>query len=71
VKYPQEVVPVMDQVLKDLMLEVAEMDQREGFDGMVGGQGDEEISEILSKVYKVRPFGLQSVNMRELNPTGE
>jgi DNA replication licensing factor MCM4 len=53
------------------MLEVAEMDQREGFDGMVGGQGDEEISEILSKVYKVRPFGLQSVNMRELNPTGE
>ncbi|KAJ7937296.1 cell division control protein 54 [Mycena leptocephala] len=69
VKYPQEVVPVMDQVLKDLMLEVAEMDQREGFDGMVGGQGDEEISEILSKVYKVRPFGLQSVNMRELNPT--
>ncbi|KAF8211389.1 MCM-domain-containing protein [Mycena galopus ATCC 62051] len=69
VKYPQEVVPVMDQVLKDLMLEVAEMDQRAELDGMQGGQGDEEITEILNKVYMVRPFGVESVNMRELNPT--
>ncbi|KAJ7276148.1 MCM2/3/5 family-domain-containing protein [Mycena haematopus] len=68
VKYPQEVVPVMDQVLKDLMLEVAEMDQRAELDGMRGGQGEEEIAEIMNKVYKIRPFGLQSVNMRELNP---
>ncbi|KAJ7068042.1 cell division control protein 54 [Mycena amicta] len=68
-KYPQEVVPAMDQVLKDLMLEVAETDRREGFDGMDGAQGEEEISEIMNKVYKIRPFGLPSVNMRELNPT--
>jgi DNA replication licensing factor MCM4 len=70
VKYPQEVVPAMDQVLKDLMLDIADMDQREGRDGMEGAQGEEEISDMMNKVYKVRPFGLQSVNMRELNPTG-
>ncbi|KAJ7368041.1 cell division control protein 54 [Mycena albidolilacea] len=68
VKYPQEVVPVMDQVLKDLMLEIAEMDQREGLDGMQGGQGDEEIVDIMNKVFTIRPFGLPSINMRELNP---
>jgi hypothetical protein len=71
VKYPQEVVPVMDQVLKDLMLEIAEMDQREGLDGMQGGQGDEEIVDIMNKVFTIRPFGLPSINMRELNPAGK
>lgn len=71
VKYPQEVVPAMDQVLKDLMLEIAEQDQQAGVEGMAGAEGEEEISEIMSKVYKIRPFGLPSVNMRELNPTGE
>lgn len=69
-KYPQEVVPAMDQVLKDLMLETADMDQQAGMEGMEGGDGDEEIAEIMGRVYKVRPFGLPSVNMRELNPTG-
>lgn len=69
-KYPQEVIPAMDQVLKDLMLEIAEQDQQAGMDGMTGQDGEEEIAEIMSKVYKIRPFGLQSVNMRELNPTG-
>lgn len=70
VKYPQEVVPAMDQVLKDLMLEIAEADQRSGEEGMTGAEGDEEIADIMSKIYKVRPFGLPAVNMRELNPTG-
>ena len=70
-KYPQEVVPAMDQVLKDLMLEIADMDQQAGMQGMQGDQGDEEIAEIMGKVYKVRPFGMNAVNMRELNPTGE
>ncbi|KAH8829186.1 cell division control protein 54 [Flagelloscypha sp. PMI_526] len=68
-KYPQEVIPAMDQVLKDIMLETAELDQREGREGMEGLEGDAEISEIMSKVYKIRPFGLPAVNMRELNPT--
>jgi DNA replication licensing factor MCM4 len=70
-KYPQEVVPAMDQVLKDLMLETADMDQQAGMQGMQGAEGDEEITEIMGKVYKVRPFGMTAVNMRELNPTGE
>lgn len=70
-KYPQEVIPAMDQVLKDLMLEIAEQDQGAGMEGMVGQDGEEEIAEIMSKVYKIRPFGLLSVNMRELNPTGK
>ena len=69
-KYPQEVIPAMDQVLKDLMLEIADEDQQAGAEGMQDEQGDEEIADIMAKVYKVRPFGLQSVNMRELNPSG-
>ena len=70
VKYPQEVIPAMDQVLKDIMLELAEEDQAEGVEGMVGQEGEEEIAEIMSKVFKVRPFGLPAVNMRSLNPQG-
>lgn len=69
-KYPQEVVPAMDQVLKDLMLETADMDQQAGMEGMRGDDGDDEIADIMGRVYKVRPFGLKTVNMRELNPTG-
>ncbi|PFH50834.1 hypothetical protein AMATHDRAFT_3571 [Amanita thiersii Skay4041] len=69
VKYPQEVIPAMDQVLKDLMLEIADVDQQVGMEGMEGQAGDEEIAEIMGRVYKVRPFGLPAVNMRELNPT--
>ncbi|KAF5348780.1 hypothetical protein D9756_009748 [Leucocoprinus leucothites] len=69
IKFPQEVIPAMDQVLKDLMLEIADLDQQEGREGMRGAEGDAEIAEIISKVYKVRPFGLPAVNMRELNPS--
>ncbi|KAF9045310.1 MCM2/3/5 family-domain-containing protein [Panaeolus papilionaceus] len=68
-KYPQEVIPAMDQVLKDMMLEVAEQDQQTGMEGMEGNEGDEEIAEIVGRIYKVRPFGLPSINMRALNPT--
>ncbi|KAG6850178.1 hypothetical protein H0H93_016858 [Arthromyces matolae] len=68
-KYPQEVVPAMDQVLKDLMLELAEMDQQAGVQGMEGAEGEAEIADIIGRVYKVRPFGLPPVNMRDLNPT--
>ncbi|KAG2007180.1 ATP dependent DNA helicase [Coprinopsis cinerea AmutBmut pab1-1] len=69
IKYPQEVVPAMDQVLKDLMIEIAEIDHQAGAEGMEGQQGEEEIADIISKVYKIRPFGLPPVNMRMLNPT--
>ena len=71
VKYPQEVIPAMDQVLKDLMLEVADMDQQNGVDGMQGEEGDAEIGDIMGRIYKVRPFGLPSINIRTLNPSGE
>ena len=70
IKYPQEVIPAMDQVLKDLMLETADMDQQAGMEDMEGEIGDAEIAEIMGRVYKVRPFGLPAVNMRELNPSG-
>ena len=68
-KYPQEVIPAMDQVLKDLMLEIADLDQQEAREGMQGAQGDAEIADIMGKVYKVRPFGFTPLNMRDLNPS--
>jgi DNA replication licensing factor MCM4 len=70
VKYPQEVVPAMDQVLKDLMLELAESDLTDGVDGMQGKEGEVEVAEIMARVYKVRPCGLPVGNMRDLNPSG-
>lgn len=69
-KYPQEVIPAMDQVLKDVMLELADEDAAAGVEGMKGKEGEEEIADIMSKVYKVRPFGERPGNMRELNPSG-
>ena len=71
IKYPQEIIPVMDQVLKDLMVAVAEEDQRIGVEGMQGDEGENEINEIMSKVYKVRPWAGDACNMRDLNPTGD
>ena len=71
IKYPQEIIPVMDQVLKDLMVAVAEVDQQNGVEGMQGDEGEDEINEIMSKVYKVRPWGGDACNMRDLNPTGD
>lgn len=68
-KYPQEVIPAMDQVLKDLMLSTAELDQQSGMYGEMHGEaGDAEIAEIMGRVYKVRPCGLVAGNMRGLNP---
>ncbi|KAH9474787.1 DNA replication licensing factor mcm4 [Psilocybe cubensis] len=68
-KYPQEVIPAMDQVLKDMMIEVAELDQQNGVEGMQSLEGEQEISDIMGRIYKVRPFGIPSANMRNLNPT--
>jgi DNA replication licensing factor MCM4 len=70
IKYPQEIIPVMDQVLKDLMISVAEEDAANGMEGMVGDEGEDEINEIQGKVYKIRPWGGDACNMRDLNPTG-
>lgn len=70
-KYPQEIIPAMDQVLKDLMVGLAEEDHEAGVEGMGGEQGQVEIDEIIGRVYKVRPFGEQAGNMRDLNPSGQ
>lgn len=70
-KYPQEIIPIMDHVLKDEMIELAEEDIRKGVDGMEGEAGQAEIEVIEGNLYKVRPFGLQGMNMRDLNPSGE
>lgn len=69
-KYPQEIIPVMDQVLKDSMIAIAEEDQQNQIEGMRGQEGEDEINEIISKVYKIRPWGGDACNMRDLNPTG-
>jgi DNA replication licensing factor MCM4 len=71
IKYPQEIIPVMDQVLKDLMIAIAEEDAANGMEGMVGDEGEEEINDIQGKVYKIRPWGGEACNMRDLNPTGQ
>ena len=68
-KYPQEMVPIMDQVLKDEMIDLAEDDMRNGVDGMDGEAGNAEIEVIEAQLYKVRPFGLDNTNMRDLNPS--
>lgn len=60
----------MDQVLKDSMLDIADMDHEAGLEGMQGAEGEEEIGDIMGRVYKVRPFGLPAANMRSLNPSG-
>ncbi|KAN0063204.1 MCM DNA helicase complex subunit [Thecaphora frezii] len=69
IRYPQEMVPIMDQVLKDEMLEMAYDDHKHGRDGMGGDIGLAEIEIMESKLYKVRPFGAEPTNMRELNPS--
>ncbi|KZO94675.1 MCM-domain-containing protein [Calocera viscosa TUFC12733] len=68
-KYPQEIIPVMDTALKDAMIFLAADDKETGALGMEGDLGEEEIREIEGKVYKVRPFGISAVNMRDLNPS--
>lgn len=57
--YPQEIVPIFDQTLKDTLL-----------DTMVEENASaDEIGEVERTIYKIRPFNLgTSLNMRDLNP---
>jgi DNA replication licensing factor MCM4 len=68
-KYPQELIPAFDTVLKNAMLELAQADME---DMQMGANEvtEEDLGEIMGAIYKVRPFGLETVNMRELNPQG-
>jgi DNA replication licensing factor MCM4 len=80
VNYPQEIVPMLDQVLKDVMVEQIdeeiEMVQARYEDGDAGERElrelKDEVVEVENEAYKVRPFaGERTVNMRDLNPGGE
>lgn len=65
VKYPNEIIPIMDSVLKDEILDTVHQENERLHRGDIG-QAEEEAVE--SNIYKVRVFGLDSINMRELNP---
>ena len=59
--YPLEMVPIMDQTLKDVYV---------GMLIEVGASGD-EVDDASGTIFKCRPFNLEKkVNMRELNPKG-
>lgn len=103
--YPQEIIPLMDQTIKDLMVELAEQEmtkqrasqsqsslgqsqrsQIPSSDPMVPSSERSEqtpqpqqqnpkivdlVLEVSTKVYKVRPFGIDNtINLRDLNPSG-
>ncbi|EEB09036.1 MCM complex subunit Cdc21 [Schizosaccharomyces japonicus yFS275] len=56
--YPQEIIPIMDQTIKDVM-----------FDLLGPNPPEDLVNDIELKVYKVRPFNLEkTINMRDLNP---
>jgi DNA replication licensing factor MCM4 len=65
VKYPNEVVPIMDNVLKDEILEAMYESARLNPDKEAA---QTEIEHVQKSIYKVRVFGLDAINMRNLNP---
>ncbi|KAJ5933701.1 hypothetical protein N7454_006030 [Penicillium verhagenii] len=83
-QYPQELIPVMDQAVKDVMVDLAlkEMDalrsenQRQRGQPVLASDGvtpQDNVPDLVTEVedgdYKVLPFGLdETVNMRDLDP---
>ncbi|ODQ66077.1 MCM-domain-containing protein [Nadsonia fulvescens var. elongata DSM 6958] len=58
VNYPQEIIPIMDQTVKDCMVSL-----------VINQNLNNEAENIETKVYKVRPYNLDDQKgMRELNP---
>ncbi|OAV99561.1 hypothetical protein PTTG_25211 [Puccinia triticina 1-1 BBBD Race 1] len=55
--YPQELIPICDQVLKDCAIELAEEDRERGDLESEAIPTDEEIAEMEGRIYKIRPFG--------------
>ena len=77
--YPQEVIPIMDQVLRDVIIEKADEELDRAQNAYAEGRMDEltlrtmeeDLREVEGRVFKVRPFGGdRTVNMRDLNPGG-
>lgn len=65
INYPQEIVPIMDQTVKDCMVALVTGDQDDTNVEAI----TRELDEVETRVYKVRPYGLDSHRgMRELNP---
>lgn len=60
INYPQEVIPIMDNALKEQLVAIVESDSVNPI---------AELNEIESKAYRVRPYGLPcKAGLRELNP---
>ncbi|GAA6064631.1 hypothetical protein JCM10212_000600 [Sporobolomyces blumeae] len=67
--YPQELVPILDQQLKDSALEWACSEENLGIDGVERMENEQRAREMHQSVFKVRPYaGETRVNMRDLNP---
>ncbi|GAA5947683.1 hypothetical protein JCM3765_001031 [Sporobolomyces pararoseus] len=67
--YPQELVPILDQQLKDSALEWACEEENLGIDGMERVENEQRAREMHQSVFKVRPYaGETRANMRDLNP---
>ncbi|PRQ75640.1 MCM2/3/5 family-domain containing protein [Rhodotorula toruloides] len=66
--YPQELVPILDQQLKDSALEWACAEENLG-EGPMRLENEQRAREMHGAVFKVRPYaGETKVNMRDLNP---
>lgn len=60
--YPLEMVPIMDQTLKDVYVSML----------IDNGASEEEIDQANATIFKCRPFNIdKKVNMRDLNPAGK
>lgn len=67
--YPQEIIPILDQVLKDCALDWAW--SHLGHDAATREENTSRAEAMESCVFKVRPIGGErNVNMRDLNPAG-
>lgn len=67
--YPQEIIPILDQVLKDCALDWA-------YDNLGSAnqraENTQRAEQMEAAVFKVRPFGgMRKANMRDLNPQGD
>lgn len=62
INYPQEVIPIMDQTVKDCMVSLV-MDN-------TTYNGEVNIDDIETNIYTIRPYNINTVErgMRELNP---
>ncbi|KAG0141342.1 hypothetical protein CROQUDRAFT_663969 [Cronartium quercuum f. sp. fusiforme G11] len=63
--YPQELIPIFDQVLKDCVIELAEQDRDAGVAELQGVSGEDEIADLEGRPFKVRPFGLISQSAKD------